>query len=194
MNHAQKVALVPYEQVRNTCLAQEPTKEPAKDVPRDFLKDRISALDSKMKEILEDTSMSVEQKVIQYNQVLEEYLLFADKFYEREEGKRQLITHTQGQNEDIEEQSEDKTLIASLPPLYQKRGTTLFNRIKEAGADWDRNGTLFINGKPIEDSNIQELLHFVLRHRRKNVSLPKGNEPFKQLLADSKANSLETSI
>ena len=200
MKHSQKVALVPYDQVMPQQIStshpapvvmESPPKDhhtvPTPFHPRDILKDRLSDLDSKMKVILEDASLTPEEKVIRYNTTLEEYLLFAEKYYNREET---TLPHS---NPPISVKSEvgefvpeqDKQIIASLPISYQKKGETLMKYLREAGTSWRKGGTLLDNGQEINGTNIKDLVHFVLRHRRKKVGEPSGIATFEKLLKAS---------
>ncbi len=205
MKHAQKVALVPYEEMINT---QEKTVEnknmeqntslispvthtniqgiPATNtnpVPRDILKDRLTDLDSRMKAILQDSSLSVEEKVIRYNSVLDQYLLFSDKFHNREQRMTNFFPYME-EEEPLRHDTNNanKHIIASLPPSYQKNAEILIKYLQDAGTTWNEEGTVIDNGQEIHGTNISDLIHYVLRHRKRNVPLPSGISNFEKLL------------
>ena len=111
--------------------------------------------------------------------------MFADKFYDREEARRTIIPEPEVdpyEDGKTETKDIDTGIIESLLPSYQKRGSLLLHRIKDIGVSWDNQGVLKINGTPIEGSNLKELVHYVLRHRRRNVPLPIGIKQFKDIL------------
>ena len=170
-----------------TCNIQHPTCTPTSSLPRDILKDRLTELDTKMKMIVQDTLLSAEEKVIRYNMVLDQYLLFADKYYNRE---HHIIPHLKpssfNESPDRDLMSErDKHIISSLPQSYQKKGDILLKYLRDAGTSWSEDGIVVDNGHEIQGSNIKELVHFVLRHRRKNALEPKGIDHFERLLKSS---------
>ncbi len=211
MKHSQKVALVPIEQLMSPDenMNQKPThsnSQPARDqvdptpirpptppfVPRDILKDGLTDLDSKMKSIVQDTSMSPEEKVIRYNSTLEEYLLFADKYHNREEAFiPRLKPPTSLESHDDVMPERDKHIISSLPISYQKNGDILLKYLRDAGTSWREDGTVIHNGHEIDGTNIKDLVHYVLRHKRRNAPEPTGITHFESLL---KASNLPEDI
>ncbi len=190
MKHSQKMALVPFDQVMNVSKPEEPspsTSDDAKKVPRDILKDKIVSLDNKMRTILEDSSLSANQKVLQYNAALDEYLLFNEKIINQGRlPKDGMFQKTYESDSDEEKDIVRESLINTLPPSYQKNGELILDYLKRAGTSWNSIGTLMDNGREIEGSNIVDLVHFLLRRKRKNVSPPNALSTFRQLL--QKAN------
>ncbi len=197
MKHAQKVALVPIDEMENVAqsaaISAAPPSNPAGNdpvlsshVPRDILKERLTELDSKMKAIVQDTSLSIEEKVLRYNSVLEQYLLFADKFYDRELVAPMHLPIIESDSEAVyQAERDDEAMIASLPQSYQKKGEILLRHLQNSGTTWDEKGTLFDKGQEIHGTNIRDLIHYVLRHRRRNTPQPTGIVQFQKLLQAS---------
>ncbi len=201
MKHAQKVVLVPYDQVMMSEESMPPHNInqlngppnpvlPSTPLPRDILKDRLSDLDSKMKAIVQDDTLSQEEKVIRYNNILEQYLLFADKFHDRER-EREEGTSPQYKDEYHDETERyhptpsDKHIITSLPPSYQQSGHLLLKYLRDGGTRWNEDGTVIHNGHEIQGTNIKDLVHYVLRHRRRKTAEPNGLSHFQRILKES---------
>ena len=190
MKHSQKMALVPFDQVMTISKTDEAipsTSNESSKVPRDILKDKIVSLDDRMRSILEDTSLTANQKVLQYNAALDEYLLFSEKIHNQGRAPKQ-----QKQYESDSEEEKDivrESLINTLPQSYQKNGELILDYLKRAGTSWNSIGTLLDNGEPVQGTNIVDLVHFLLRRKRKKVSPPEGLAAFRQLL--TKANLLK---
>ena len=105
MKFTQKMALVPFDQAFKHSNQKSPVNVKVESTPRDILKERLQSLDDKMNSILDDSSLSIDEKVRRYNEVLEQYLLFADKFYERRIDERM-----EKRMEDSSDDDEDKTI------------------------------------------------------------------------------------
>ena len=190
MKHAQKVALVPYEQVENNYdetraspnqpLSQNP-------LPRDILKESLSSLDQKMADVLKNTSLSIEEKVMKYNTVLEEYLLFADKYYEREnptrpvQNREEIEMDTTPSNKTMD--AVEGLIMTTLSRTYRQNAEVMLKHLRNSGTSWNKQGVVTHNGQIIEGSNINDLVHFVLRHRKKYPQQPAGLEQFKHILS-----------
>ncbi len=184
MRFTQKMALVPVERVEKSSSSQSASPVA---LPRDLLKEQLTSLDQKMKLILDNTSLSVEEKVNEYNRVLEDYLLFADKYYERKEihhPEKRLSIESDDDEEDTNHETDTVKikLLSSLPPLYRKHGESILHHLKQQGIKWDASGTVFHNGNQLQGSNIIDLMHYILRRRKKNIKQPVGLDTFKVIL------------
>ena len=181
------MALVPVDQIGPQTPPQMIEKRDS--VPRDVLKERISSLDNKMKAILSNTSLSVEEKVNRYNSVLEDYLLFADKYYERKASQvpNKMVTYDESDEDEDEvnptpsDNVRDR-LLSTLPHLYKKHGENILDHLQHHGIKWDASGTVFNKGVEVKGSNIIDLMHYVLRRRRKNIKQPIALQEFQAIL------------
>ena len=124
---------------------------------------------------------------MQYNVALDEYLLFNEKIHNQGRDAKQF-KQVKKYDSDSEEEKDivRESLINTLPPSYQKNVELILDYLKRAGTTWNSVGTLLDNGEPVQGSNIVDLVHFLLRRKRKKVSPPEGLSAFRQLL--SKAN------
>lgn len=83
--------------------------------------------------------------------------------------------------DDSESVVEDK-IISSLPVSYQNSGRMLLSFFKDNNIGYDDSHQLTISGTSILGSNIQDLVHDLLRYRQA-VSPPPGFEQLAQALA-----------
>ena len=71
MKHSQKMALIPCEdlmQKKDNGHISEPT--PRREIPGDFLKEKLYSLDDEISRILNNATLSPEEKVKLYNQCM----------------------------------------------------------------------------------------------------------------------------
>ena len=94
---------------------------------------------------------------------------------------------TQETGNTSENQSSGKTadarIIESLPISHRNAGTLLLSFFKDNNILYDDEHRIIIDGKPVADSHVQDLVHDMLRYRRA-VSPPPGFEELAHALAD----------
>lgn len=78
---------------------------------------------------------------------------------------------------------DEKYLIGNLPKTVRRKGKILLDHLrnKKGLFNWLESGELIVDGKPVEGSNITDLVHYITRNRPANIP-PKGAEEFEHLL------------
>lgn len=74
-------------------------------------------------------------------------------------------------------------IIESVPPAMRRRATLLLDMLQDhPNLSWNEHGTLIINEKPIEGTNIIDLVNDTIRQRKQFE--PKGWQTFSKALKD----------
>ena len=98
----------------------------------DPLSDSVLSLDNEMKQILDNTSTPIHDKVVAYQQILQKYLNRVDQSTQREYSKlpNSLPTAT---TPPIDEKlfKMEKRILDSLPQTLQKKGGLLLDYLKD---------------------------------------------------------------
>ena len=137
----------------------------------------IATLDQDMQAILQRTNLSDEEKVRQYNQVLQRSLEYHDHL--RAPSPAPPATTTL---KDIEEE-----VLAVVPKqsMMKRKAQALLERIKrQPDMGWTERGELVFEGEVIKGSNIVDLVNDVLRNR-KSFDHPHGWRQFARALRQS---------
>lgn len=156
MQHAKKMVLTPQDAVipGHTQLEQARTVQ----TPGTML----SRLDAEMADILGSvTSSNQREKWKLYQQVLQRYQFFTD------EERRPPLTNDKPVKET--ERTTDEAIVASVPGKYKKQAQQLLNYLHDSAntkLTWDKSGVVLIDGEPIKDSNIIDLVNDAMRHRK----------------------------
>lgn len=126
-----------------------------------------------MLSLLNNKTLSDQDKWSQYQQVLQRYLHFASQ-----KRKPVQIPVIDMQTQKYNSLSPEE-LVATLPKLYKSKGLNLLKHIskRHEKIDWNDNGLVFIDGEIVPNSNIIDLLHDIVRSRK--ATQPQG---WKQLL------------
>lgn len=126
----------------------------------------LSRLDAEMADILGSvTSSNQREKWKLYQQVLQRYQFFADE--ERRPSSTTDFTSDKPGKEP--ERTTDEAIMASVPGKYKKQAQQLLNYLQDPSntrLTWDKSGVVHINGEPIKDSNIIDLVNDAMRHRK----------------------------
>ncbi len=138
----------------------------------------MSSLDDRLKDVLSKSHVSEDAKVKEYNQTLQRYLTYEDKYLSPHPSTSTVSTPS------VEDQWE-KDILASVPINAKKKAQLLLNRIKASGGtmSWNAQGELLVKGQPVVGSNILDLVNDVLR-KRQHFN-PRGWEQFAQALRDT---------
>ena len=116
----------------------------------------IVTLDDDMKTVLDRRDLTDQEKVRQYNQILQRYLEYQDHLR-----TPSLSKVSQNVKEDEEE------IIRTVPPKYQRKAQHILKRIQHASnMNWNERGEYIHNGEVIRGSNIVDLVNDVVRHRK----------------------------
>ena len=197
MKHSQKMALVPCDdllikedhgKVKHASEPDPPRSPPhlpppPREIPSDFLKEKLYSLDEEMNRILNNKSLPPEEKAKLYNLALEDYILFTEKYTDRQHGfvvppQTTLLSHREEVTDLLR-----STLETTLPRTYRKKGNIVLDYLERSDdISWSPSGQVIIKGEVIPGSNIIELLHHKIRYRRKPSSPPTGFDKFEQLL------------
>ncbi len=140
-----------------------------------------------MKSILDNNSLSVEEKVRYYSNALDDYLLFIDKFKHREKPHK-IIYDDSDDDEQIPLSNFSiarDALKKTLPKTLKDKGEIILDYLERSGThSLSSKGELIHNGRVIPNSNIIDLVHHKLRTRKKIVDPPHAYSIFHQTLFD----------
>ena len=132
----------------------------------------MAILDTTMENALESGSdLNTDQKATAYSQALQEFLDLKNRGY---------VSNIQQAN-DIKKQLPVSEITKTVPKVFKSKAEQLAEWIKQSGTmAWDEEGRLIIDGKPMENTNIIDLINDALR-RRKKFS-PEGRDIFAEQL------------
>lgn len=176
MEYAKKMALVDPRLLETLAPPKRPPSLPVK---------ALSGLDEDMKRVLENPDTNEEEKVKQYHQILRRFITYNERANQPME-----IRLTQPKAPDTpptegnQESSADRHILETVPKTMQRRAQLILDKIRQnSDMSWDSRGQLTIGEKPIENSNITDLLNDVLRQRKRPN--PLGWEVFAKGLGDA---------
>lgn len=195
MEHTRKMVLVPEEHVAQ--LGTQNQRQPAFSSsvsaaqtlqPTDTV---LSRLDAEMNEILNSNAYKNErEKWGAYLVVLQRYLHFSDDERARQHSELMKSEHTTASNHDKGEKEEearngmnDSVIIESIPTKYRTKAKLLLRRLHGAprcNFSWDSGGVVSIGRRPIQGSNIIDLVNDAMRARK--ISKPAGRGAFAKFL------------
>lgn len=199
MDHARKMVLIPEEnlallQTQNQRQTGYHTDEAQIQQQPHGIAATLNRLDVEMNEILNSNAYKDErEKWIAYLTVLQRYLHFADS--ERTDQYLELVKHKNGKptsshpENDKETSScmNDSIIIESIPAKYRSKGKLLLRRLHDTPSEhftWDSAGVVAIDGKPIQSSNIVDLVNDAMRARK--IAKPVGRRAFASFLKSIK--------
>ncbi len=184
---AKKLALIDPDLLERLLKGTPPEKQYAPP-PDPHLK-AMGTLDTEMQAILNQKTMSPDQKVKLYNQLLQRYLTYEDKYFQHETPAVLAAAAAPAPTSPAGPQSSgdswETEIVAAAPASMQKRARLLVDRIKSSQGrlGWNAQGELTVHGgSRIPGTNIVDLVNDVLR-RRKGFN-PKGWQQFAQGLRD----------
>lgn len=189
MEHAKKMFLVEpklLEGIQQQHVVQNPTIK------------SMSKLDEEMHATLQRDDLSTEDKVKAYDQILQRFLVYDDKYRNRPPVKVQVVKNKDSKLDesvktdatvgtDPMESKKDpieEDILLSVPTSMRGKAERLLNKIKtKSDMGWNDRGELIFKGKVIEDTNVVDLVNDVLR-RRKHFE-PRGWQVFSTGLRES---------
>ena len=130
----------------------------------------INRIDDKMQTILREPQTDPGAQLKQYNALLANYGTHADNYRNAPVGPPLKIASSEKPEVDKPETDRWATdIVESLPKTVQKTGRLLLNHIKNSGGklSWDEKGQLMLRGTVIPQTNILDLVHSVVRSRKK---------------------------
>ena len=193
MERARKMIIVPedtIERMQTTPAAEVTPSEVSSENSMQTPGDNLSRLDAEMFDILHSKKgvKDVYEKCQNYLQVLRRYLFF------RESERSSSSSDAQREIDEIEETLApltEEAIIDSVPKTYQRKARLLLRHWKTVAPErlkWSNAGTVSIDDRMIERSNIIELLNDVVRRRgRKNddEEAPVGRMEFSKFVKTS---------
>jgi transposase InsO family protein len=140
MEHARKMMLTEY----------RPTAQPI--TPLEIKRQNLNELDALMQDVL-NSDASVEEKVTEYNDVLQRYLShYRDDLEETSSPK----------GRDVEEE-----VVGNMPKAYRQKAASLLKRVKEhPSLGWNDRGELTFRGRTIPGTNMVDLIGDLVRRRK----------------------------
>ena len=114
----------------------------------------IVTLDDDMRTVLDRRDLSDDEKVRQYNQILQRYLKYHDHL--RTPSLRKEST-----------QVKEEDVVRTVPLKFRAKAENLLKRIeREPNMHWNERGEFVHDGRVIKGSNIVDLVNDVVRHRK----------------------------
>ena len=134
----------------------------------------ISNLDQEMRLILERHDLSDEQKVRQYNQILQRYLEYHNHLQETT-----TTTTSTTSPKNIREE-----VLQTVPKTMKRKAEAILERIAHhSNMGWNDRGEFVYDGEVARGSNIVDLVNDMLRHRK--TFQPRGWQEFARALRQS---------
>lgn len=159
MEHTKKMALVDPRLL-------EGLRQPNSPYPLPPTVKALNTLDQDMEVILKNASLSNEDKIQQYQQVLQRYLTYHDQ-YQNKMNPVQVQTTTTTTSPTPDKGMLEQDILASVPPSLRRRAGLLLHRVKLSRyIGWNDRGELVLNGKAIPDTNMIDLINDALRERQ----------------------------
>ena len=162
-------------------MSQHFNRQCTSDVDSEDKKRKVtSATNLDIERILEDDSVSDDQKMKMYSTALTKHLnatknnempWFApilDKLFKLSEN----VVVSTGEDQKIPEEyqiTEDK-IIRNVPKTYQAKAKNLIAHLKPyTGVTRNNNGEMVVDGKSVHDTNITVLVNYILRKARHEI-------------------------
>lgn len=184
MEHVKKMVLVPAESADR--LHQKSVNPTPSDV--------MHSLDREMSAILKNKEHDAREKWHQYQQTLQRYMHFANEsrkpisYQITEEVIPATIPPVDGDGEGERRVDHDHVrdmLLSSMPTSMKNSARTLYDHLAKRGEksiNWNDKGVVILNGSPLPNSNIVDLVDCMVRPRK--TFNPPGVEQFASALAD----------
>ncbi len=181
MEYAKKMALVEPRLLERLQQQQHYSKPSIVDTT-------LHKLDQDMQDVLNRKDISSEQKLDQYNETLQKYLMYTQK---KEPMKIQLLQQNPDlataavENKDSPTESQlESEIIETAPKLLQTKAKLLLKRLRnDPNISWNNRGELVYKGDTVQNTNINDLVQDALRSRKHYV--PRGWQTFATALRES---------
>ena len=158
----------------------EHEKQLEKKHSRSVEKKVTSASNSEIESILNDNTISDDQKMKMYSTALNRYLSAAKslempwfapvlrKLFKM--GETVVITLPASVEEKEAEKMTQDRIIKNGPKAYQVRAKKLIGHLKDyTGVSWNAKGEIVVDGKTLPDSNISVLVNDIIRKAKHEV-------------------------
>jgi hypothetical protein len=120
----------------------------------------MARLDTVMENTLESGSrMNTDQKATVYSQALQEFLDLKERGY---------IPRGVSQQNQMKRELGVSDIAKTVPKNFKTKAEQLAEWIKQTGTmSWDETGRLIVDGTPVDNTNIIDLINDALRRRKK---------------------------
>ena len=161
MKYARKMRLVPADQP--TVLTVKPY-EP--QYVRNPVKGALENLSQDMQNLLQNETLTEDQKMQQYGQLFLRYQTMQKKL-------KEPVALPVPETKEITEPP--KSILESVPKTYRNKAQLLLNHIKEkTDMSWDDENRLVKNGKSVPGTNILDIVNDLVRERKTMPHAPRG--------------------
>ena len=188
MTHATKMALVPQEMLER--FQQYPEPSPATKA--------TLALDTEMKNILDRSDVTEDEKIKLYNHTLSRYLTLDHQRKQplemkltstevpvptSDEIKEQVSTNSNTNDKKDQKHTLESDVLGSVPVTLRKKAERLLKHLKSDRniIDWNQRGEIIAEGNIVKGSHLIDLIKDTLR-KRKDFN-PRGWKEFNKALA-----------
>lgn len=175
MEHTKKMALVEPKLLENVLQRPQPPVSP--------IVVKLSDLDREMDSVLKNETLSADEKVKLYSDVLERYRRYNTQRLHPDPVKVEMVK-PKGEEEEkakVSSGMEDpviEEIVESVPQTFRRRAFLLAKKIKASeNMSWNENGELIFRGNLIPGTNMVDLVNDVLR-KRKGRRDPPGHDEF----------------
>lgn len=145
----------------------------------------LNTLDEEMASVMKKSELTDRDKVRIYNDILQKYLSFKDKYNDQVNPLpvKVIRNEVQDVSKPIQEDVIEREIIDSVPKTMIKKAQLILNRIKNNSViKWNEKGELIYKDTLIQGSNISDLINDTLRHRREFT--PNGWQVFSKGLKE----------
>ena len=137
----------------------------------------MQSLDKMMMDVINNPLTSVDEKVEKYNSILAQFQLANDKTTQIRPGSRIDTSHAQPNNDPL------YNPLQGIPRQYANKALNLWSLLKEQkDLGVSTNGSISINGKPLDKTNITDMIYKAVNPKLKNMYIPGWNQ-FQQYLS-----------
>ena len=143
--------------------------------PADPTLKQMNRLDNKITTVLSKDNTDPNAIVQQVNDLLTRYGAHHEN-YQKNPHENKIEPPT------VEEKGNEleRDIIKSLPKTLQQKGELLLQSMKKSNVSWDTQGRVTVNGKYMQNSNILDITHSLLRKRKKEPP-PSLHEVYEEL-------------
>lgn len=171
MENSKKYHLIPFDRIQQ------------------FEEEHMSQLDFQMEQILK-RKMDVNEKAKLYIQVLQKYVTFPNLNSVKSMLEEELPVETKTPNNEMPKNKTilmhpkiapdvQSSVIQTVPIRQEKTALKILDFLKQNQIVWTENNELLVEDKVIPQTNIVELINFLVRRRKRR---PVGFEQFQSLL------------
>lgn len=153
-----------------------------------------SDLDSKMREILNQTTLTVDEKIKMYNQLLQRFLKFQQmrntedkeitfKIPQEMENIHQPTSQDISLNKGEDDDEIMKEILQSINPRFHKNSKLILKKLLKNSDGWSTQGEFMFKGKIIRGSHMLDLIKHISTNRKSPKYTPVGWKEFLITLA-----------